>query len=845
MSGRASPVGPSNPPIFQTPYKISAKRPFHGTDGEPPPQARKLFEGALPIHTHTIESLYPPVSPLIKEQLECFEARAPYYLNATELQEARNYINELLRKPILEEVILGELAMLRYYIDRDHSFTKPEEYLIFQRIHELLQSARELQRFSERDLPSGIPYMMRIVLARILILPSGTPNLIAGARALQVIANDDFIPGIPETFERIRYLCKDILGSDALRKLLEESAKTPIHENLHDLVRWSLCLGENEPILPHYGSWLILADFMNGTRQSGTPDCAVQALHRAASANPHSRLKIVKDYCRWLKTGSFIVNDQELPIDIKTIIPFLSFEPSIDRVEVKNPENPVLQLVAQVIRRQFQINSPSPMRLDRLATEPEQRAFEAALAGQRESFLSHLNMFFHALSQINRPDDSQKCSRFHFLVELIKAFFASLSPQLKQNLFEALEKCLFLFDHKHEVRDGETELLIDERYSSRFTVKLPKEELRRSYQEWLANCRIFYRLNQGKWEPLDTFPRLQKAVEDAVDEAYGSLKRTQKLETKKAYSEARKKLITDFSQFVVNYITRQLRERGLLKEEDAAPQIGPFFMRLGLYATLLPQYYSKRLTFIRIEAANPLDLVCRLATRLKEPLRSSRMVICANQSHAMTMQPATFPIPSLDPAGWIKRHMTDPAEALLKKPIPPEIVDFIQSGMGFDIKSAYSSNPGMTYQQMKDHLLAIENNSEMQACINWAFHQIPTGTVSHLIPENKRELLKSKWGPSMLANGMGSMASFYLTRKESDKFSPDKISNLTLTPQVVRFLDPNYANHPDNRPIYYAACADLGGDPDKICFMRLTDFGTRLEKILPFDQFRICWLYSI
>lgn len=437
------------------------------------------------------------------------------------------------------------------------------------------------------------------------------------------------------------------------------------------------------------------------------------------------------------------------------------------------------------------------------------------------------------------PDGPHGCGRFDFFKTLMQTLFASLSEELQKALFQRLENRLWLLDIKHNVEGEGKRLSIDPRYSSGFTVIIPRENLAEKYKRWLSDCRIFFQLCQGKWVALDNFAALEQAVVDELDEAYAALTRNAQLKNKQGYKTVKEELRGgSFAESVAEYIALQLG----CPQDDIQPiiDIGAYFPNIGLKSKIVVGYYgSSESSFIEITGISVLDMLCQVATALQEPLRSCRMLPCANRTHAMTIEPANFPIPYSDPAAWIQTHMIDRAKKLLEKAIPPQIIDLIQSGINFDISSLYLANPKITYQQMKDHLLAHDDSARMRSLINWAFHCIPTDTILGFMPlhPDMRMDFKSKCGEANLANGIGSIASAYLPKNASDGLD-SRISDLTGTPKIMKVFDTNY-RFPDKleQPVYYAAVANFAGKRDDICIMRFLGSGTQLSEIMDPKQF--------
>ena len=852
MSGSLPPISPDR--AFFTPHR-------QRTEGAPPPKKQRLglaprilFTQEREMHTR---DLYPAVGPLMHEQLEGLEKYARGHLPDEALQKMRFYVkNVIFEKSKSENKQFVEIALLRYYIERDQDFQKPKISLLEQKIDELLETVIELEKHENPHLPSGIMHTFQIVFARIIILPSGTCNLRYGALAVETLIYDMRIASIlgRESHEQIRTLCRGLLANLKLCREIEQASQVPAHPNLQPLVRTSLCIGETVAIYPHYNGWLILMALMGKIRQYSSPDCSQQSIHASASRTVPE--KVAANYRFWFTTGNFTVNGFALPIDTEVMIPPLSLELATDHMEVDAPaDHPVLALVARVTERHITAKRGSTSLAAHLRRstfgQVEEERFERALAAQVESPLCHLHIAFLRIISNNRilqdPLNYLSNHRGHFLAEMQKSF--PKDEPLAAEFQKRLQASLWLFDIKHKCyKEGEY-LVIDPRHGKAWGIDCCAER-QEAFTQWLTNSKAFFEMREGKWVIVGQYAQLEGIILAGLESAFETLYRetpSQKQRLLKIrFNQYREQLTASLHTFISVYIANNLKEKTLPASSVALMR--PLFQQSGhCTGDVIDSSYGIE-TKYTFNTSSPIRLLAVLAKVLAY-FPGKNIISCSLSGHATTIPRSQFFIPTDEPAAWIEENMIVRGKDLLKKEIPQEIVDFIASNTNFDFKGWYSAHAKATYQEVKELLLSKATDvEEMRIFITRAFHLIPTEvTLVGPLSEERKTLARRICGPcqTVFAHAKASWDIFFGEKKLIDlnKYA-EFLSKISGTPSIVTLIDLNYADQRSDHAqhVYTVAACDLGGDPNNICLLKRE--GVNLTTRVDFERYEQLTLYK-
>ena len=615
------------------------------------------------------------------EQIFQFDEYAKKHLADLLLSEARAYASEILNGPFDEEAKWAELALLRYFVERDSHFVKPKVSLIQDKIDELLATFEELEAQKHPRLPTGILHTLHVVLARILVLPSGSCNLIAGSHAMKKIAAHPKIVakiGL-EYHVRLMELIKDLQERKQLRDCLEKSNEIPIHKNMQPLVRESLCIGPKVALYPHYSTWLILIALMGKTRQYTSPDCAIHSLHRIAVSDKAE--KVAERMCRWFETGMFTIRKRTIPIDYTLVIPPLTLELSTDQVELDSPVHPVLDHVASVAsrhltgRRGSKVLSAHLMRS--FGVEVEQR-FERALAGQFENLLIHLHLCYMRLVGNNDRSDHALPATSNtfgqFFSHILDIYLGGFSgaDQLKSSWLCRLEERLWLYDTKYEVlRTQDNILMFDTRHGESFGLRTSKKN-EAFFIDWLRDSRFFYDLEGESWQPLNSYETLKAAIlrefKGAVETVYATLPVSQQRAFRLKTNQVEKHFVDSFEDEVATYISMKTR----LKPAQCR-KISPQFKQLGYNLSVLTEICYGNMTKWTCEPKSPREMVRLIAKAVHHRFIGQRAVAVGIKAHATICPIGIFQVPA-HADQWIEEKMIQRGLTLLTKPIHQELI---------------------------------------------------------------------------------------------------------------------------------------------------------------------------
>ncbi|MCH9703633.1 MAG: hypothetical protein K0U13_02465, partial [Chlamydiae bacterium] len=827
-------------------------------DGMPRlPMCRRLITQLQNPDTLTLDQIYGLSSVAIpakeREQLEELEKLVKVHLDLGKREQARTWARNQILEVKPQEAKLAELALLRYYIERDHAFAIPEISLVDKRIKELTETWKYLNNERMESYPQGFLATLHIVFARILILPSGKCNIEAGAHAIAALMADGRLQSkiVPRQLQKIDYLIKDLLKKPeldpeipgnvlpTLASVLEKHSSREIHKNMLPVVRQILCIRPSVAVEPHCSSWAIITAILGEARQRSYPDCVAHAISRTAMADASTEVAI--RMCCWFETGQILVADREIPIDLDVMLPFTIMPSRGD--EPLDLNHPVVRLAAAAAKAPLHTASGSSLSFGKMQ---ERALFERTFSGQYENLLLHLHHSYVRMegNNCNYSDPQYKSlnwSRSSYL-ESVYTFFGDTFknyPTLLDKFQERLENSLWLFDTRYICERDESTLRLVSPGLRTLEIENTRSILyRKSIEDWVENARVFYILEDGKYRHIDSLAafdaHLTKMLDASYRELYGDQTETRhKRQLATAYKRIRETALSLFSASVIGYTVIKLNN----SEIGAADVIllPPIFCAKGYFCSDLLQimYRGKKTKAV---VNTPKEYVKQLASSMHS--LGVRCLALSYNGHCMTVPRTTFSVPE-DAEEWITTKVAGRAHAFLHNQIHSDVIFALQAEFSKIDLSRFPA--GATYQIAKDYILSKDSSVIARRKITETFYKLPVETLHEatLLSDEEAELILSS-SPHLVASPQEyaymitqTLAALKTGREQSAMEIATDIEDALGVPARATMTDLNYttetaASDQANSQMV-VAIADLGSDdPERLVLYQTS--GNTLEK---------------